>query len=485
MLVVMGVSLYTSRVVLDSLGIENYGIYNVVGGIVIMFSMISGPISNAIQRYFTFELGSGNKEKLRAVFSTAVSIEFFLSAVIVLLCEIIGYWFLNSKMSIPEDRLDAANFVLQCTFATFVVNILNAPYNAAIVAHERMGVYAYFTIFEVVMKLIISYLIYISPFDKLKVYALLLFSVSLLLQLLYRLYCKKYFEETRGKWELHWDLFKEMLKFAGWTFFGNSAYIVNTQGVNMLINVFFGVKVNAARAIAVQFNSAAIQFVNGFLTAINPQITKSYASDEKEYLYLLICRGSKFSYMILYLLIIPVVFEANAILSFWLKEVPPSSQIFVQHIMFGVLFTSIGAPMITCIQATGNIKKFQIISALIGFAVFPLTWIFYSLKAPAYSTYVIYNVVYFLINFYYLFTLKKMISFPIGYYIKHVLMRMIVFSSLSLIPSILINYFFADSIQRLVLLFPISIIWSLLCIYFVGLDKEERLYLKNKVNLSW
>lgn len=322
MILTMLVSLFTSRVVLDSLGEANYGIYNVVGGVVAMFSVLSGSLSGAISRFLTYELGKKNMNRLKLIFSTSVNIQFLMSVIVIVLCEILGVWFTNEKMNIPADRMEAANYVLQCSIITFAINVISVPYNATIIAHEKMSAFAYIGILEVTLKLLVAYLIYISPSDKLMTYATLLLLISIILRMIYGIYCSRHFEEAKYHFVLDKKIFREMSSFAGWNLFGNTAYMLNTQGVNMLINIFFGVTSNAARAIAVQVDTAVQQFVNNFMTALNPQITKSYAAGDLDYMYKLVCRGTKFSFFIMYIFIVPIVLEADTILGIWLKQVP-------------------------------------------------------------------------------------------------------------------------------------------------------------------
>lgn len=278
MFLMMAISLFTSRVVLSTLGVSDYGIYNVVGGVVAMFGLLSGSITNSITRFLTFELGKEDYEQIRKVFSTSLNVMFILSAVIFVVGEIVGIWFLNYKMNIPEGRMYAANWVFQCSLVTFIISLISIPYNSTLVAHEKMSAFAYISIFEVVMKLLIVYSLYISPFDKLKTYVVLLLLLSAVIRFIYGYYCKEHFQEVKYHFVYDKALLKQMTSFAGWNFFGQGAYMLNNQGVNILINLFFGVTVNAARGIATQVNSAVFQFVTNFMMALNPQITKSYAT---------------------------------------------------------------------------------------------------------------------------------------------------------------------------------------------------------------
>lgn len=299
MFLMMAISLFTSRIILSTLGVSDYGIYNVVGGVVAMFGLLSGSITNSITRFLTFELGKKDYFQLQKVFSTSLNVMMVLSFVIVVIGEVVGIWFLNYKMNIPEGRMDAANWAFQCSLMTFVMNLISIPYNSTIVAHEKMSAFAYISIFEVIMKLLIVYSLYVSPFDKLKSYVVLLLVLSFVIRLIYGFYCKRHFEEATYHFINDKVLLKKMTSFAGWNFFGQGAYMMNNQGVNIVINLFFGVTVNAARGIATQVNNAVNQFVANFMMALNPQITKSYASGELDEMHKLVYRGSKFSYFLM------------------------------------------------------------------------------------------------------------------------------------------------------------------------------------------
>ena len=317
MLFMMAVSLYTSRVILNALGVEDYGIYNVVGGVVAMFSIISGSLSAAISRFITFELGKGDIDKLKKTFSAAVTIQLLLSLIIVILIESVGVWFLNFKMTIPSDRMAAANWVLQFSIVTFVINLVSVPYNATIIAHERMSAFAYISILEAVGKLAIAFLIMVSPIDRLVFYAILMCGVAVIVRLTYGYYCKRHFSECRYSFRWDKEILVKMFGFAGWNFIGASSAILRDQGGNIVINLFYGPAVNAARGIAMQVNGAVTGFVSNFMTALNPQITKSYAAGDRAYMMTLIYQGARLSFYMLLLLSLPVFLNTHYILVIW------------------------------------------------------------------------------------------------------------------------------------------------------------------------
>ena len=473
-LFIMLVTLYTSRVVLNTLGITDYGIYNVVGGVVMMFSVISSSLSSSISRFITYELGHGDFEKLKRIFSTSVNIQIGISILILVLAELFGVWFLNTKMNIPAERLSAANWVLQCSLLSFIINLISVPYNACIIAHERMSAFAYISILEAILKLAVVYMLLVSPYDKLATYAVLLVAVALIIRIAYSMYCRRHFEESRYMFVYDKPLIKEMTGFAGWSFFGNGAYMLNVQGVDMLINIFFGVTLNAARGVATQVQNAVMQFVNNFTVAVNPQITKSYAAGDKEYMNKLVCRGARFSYFLLFLFVVPIVCEADYILYLWLKIVPEHAPAFLRLALFGSLMMLLGNSMLTAISATGNIKRYQLWVTIVGCLVFPLTWVAFELGFPPEATYVIYIVIYFLLNFVRLYIAKGQLKFPACFYLKDVILRIVSVSIISFILPILFVNSIEQGFLRLCGTCVISLLSTSATIAVLGLEASER-----------
>lgn len=482
---IMLVSLYMSRVVLEALGVEDFGIYSVVGGIVAFFSIISTSLSGAIVRFVTFELGRGDKERLRHVFSSSVTIQIGMAIVIFLIAEIVGTWFLNTRMNISEERMEAANWVLQCSILTFVVNLLSVPYNAIIIANERMSAFAYISILEAFLKLGVAFFLSLSSWDKLKVYALLLFMVALIIRLVYGFYCKRHFEESSYHFTFDKKLLREMSQFAGWSLIPNTAYLLNTQGVNMLINIYFGVTVNAARAIATQVETAIGSFVGNFTMALNPPITKAYASGEKEYMTDLVCKGTKYSFFIIYLFVVPLVLEAPTILSLWLKNVPAYAVVFTRLVVFSTLMMQMGNSMLAAILATGNIRRYQITVTLLGSLVFPLSWLAYQMGFPAKSTYILFAIIYFLLNFVRLNALKRLMDFPVALFMRTVMPRLFMVSISSFILPGIISLWMEPSLTRLLLVAPLSVASTLGCVYWIGMEPDERFYFKEKIYVKY
>lgn len=473
-LFIMMITLYTSRVILNQLGVEDYGIYNVVGGVVAMFSVISAALSSAISRFITFELGRGDTSKLRIIFSTSINIQVGISLIVLIFGEIIGVYFLNYKMSIPSERLIAANWVLQCSLITFCVNLISVPYNACIIAHERMSAFAYISIFEAVLKLSVCYMLLISPWDKLIFYSILMVAVSIIIRITYSIYCNIHFVESHYKWGYDKSILREMTSFAGWNFFTNIVYVFNTQGVNLLINLFFGVTLNATRGIASQVESAVMQFANNFTTAINPQITKCYAVNDKDQMFTLICRGAKFSYLLLLIFALPLMIETEYILTLWLNIVPELTVIFVRLTLISVMVNIIGNSCYTACMATGNIKRYVVWVTLAGLFVFPLTWIAYACDLPAESAYVIYILVYIGVDVTRLYIMKGLLHFPIIMFVKDVLRPIILATAIGSILPILVVMQMQSSFLRLIVSCLVSFICVGLATCYIGLTKHER-----------
>lgn len=484
MLFTMAVSLFTSRVILNTLGVEDYGINNVVGGIVTMFSVLSGSLSSSISRFITFELGKGNIERLKTIFSTGVNIQLGMSVLIIIIAEAVGIWFLNTKMNIPTDRMVAANWVFQCAILTFVLNLLSVPYNAAIIAHEKMSAFAYISVVEVTLKLIIVYMLTISPFDRLKTYAVLLLCVGAVIRFIYGYYCKRHFEECTYHFVFDKPVLKEMTGFAGWNFLGNGAYMLNTQGVNILMNLYFGVAVNAARGIATQVDAALKQFVNNFTTAVNPQITKSYAQGDLDYMHKLVCRSAKFSAFLMMFFAVPIILETNTILTIWLKTVPDYAVIFLQWIIISSFMDTVLAnSLVTSMFATGKIKRYQIIVTTVGCLVFPLSWIAFKLGFEPQVGYILYFIIYTILLFVRLYLLKDMVKLPVMMYIREVLYKLapIIVVGFS-IPGILILTMDAGWL-RLILVCLLSVLVTAASEYFIGLSNKEKNFVAEKIKL--
>ena len=481
-IIIIGITLYTSRVILNALGVEDYGIYNAVGGVVAMFSLISGSLSNAISRFITYELGKNDISRLKSVFSASVNIQIGLAAIILIIGFLVGGWFLNTYMNIPDGRMTAANWVLTCSLLMFCINLISIPYSACIIAHERMSAFAYVSILDAVLRLLVCYLIVISPFDRLISYSVLLVIVALIIRLIYGIYCSRNFEECRYKFNRDRGLLKQMGGFAGWTFITNGCWMFNTQGVNLLINIFFGVTFNAARGIATQVDGAIQQFVNNFTTAVNPQITKYYAAGHKNELFTLVCRGARFSYFLLLIFALPVMLEAEYILELWLKTVPEYSVTFLRLSIIGSMVNMIGNTGTTACMATGNVKRYSIVVSAVGVLVFPLTWIAFKSGFPAESTYIIFIAVYIGVEVCRLYMMKWLLGFSPMLFVQDVAVRILLVTPVAVsIPLAMIYLIPEESFFRFILTVSVSVLMTSASVYFFGLSRHERSVIKQKL----
>lgn len=481
MLFVLLISLLTSRVVLDSLGVEDFGVWSVVGGVMSMFSLLTASLSTAISRFITFELGKGDPYELKKVFSVSLTSILALSLFVILMAETVGVWFLNTRINVPETRLVAANWVLQSFIFSFTVGLILSPYCAAIIAHERMKIFAYIGITENILKLVIACLLYISPVDRLKTYAVLSLFVSLFVLNVYIFYCRKQFQEC--SFSFIWDksLLKRMTGFAGWNFLGSGTYLLNTQGVNILMNMFFGVRVNAARGIASQVDGVVQSFATNFTTAMNPQIIKSYAANDLDYMHSLVCRGAKYSYFLMFFFALPLVLEAHEALSIWLVTVPDHAVMFVRLTLISSLTVVVANTMVTAQLATGNIKKYQITMSSFAIWILPLTYILFKNGLPPETSYLVYFLIYFLLIFVRLYLLRNIIRLSFRKYIKEVLLRMGLVSGCSCIIPCLVHFNMQESFLRLFTVCLVSMASSLIFMYLLGLEKGEREFIIGKV----
>lgn len=470
----MCVSLYTSRVILDVLGINNYGVYQVVGGFVAMFSMISVSLSTAISRFITYEIGSGNKERLKKIFATSLVIQLIISGIVVLLAESVGLWFLHSKISIPEGRMDAAFWTFQCSVVTFCLGLMSVPYNACIIAHEHMRAFAYVSIIEVVFKLLVCYLLAALPFDRLIVYAVLLAGISIVIRFIYSRYCLKHFEESRTSLKFDREIFKSMIGFAGWSVFNKTSLLLNTQGVNMLINIYFGVTMNAARGIAGQVQGAVTQFVSNFTVAVNPQITKSYAAGQYNEMYTLVCRSTKFSFYVMYFMALPIMCEIEQILHIWLKEVPDYTSTFVILTFIMAIFDCIGNSAYTACMATGKLRQYSLIMASIGSTVFIFTWIFYANGASVVWAYYIFILVKFINLIVRTILVQRMSGLSCMLYLREALTPIFRVAVSALVPSLIIIGTLPATFGRLVISVVVGCASVAFSALYLGMTKGER-----------
>ena len=476
------IGLYTSRVILQTLGVKDYGLYNAVGGVIGMFNIVTSSLSTAVSRYLTYSLGRGDKDRLKVVFSTSINIQLAIAVFIIVVAGIAGWFFLNYKMNVPDGRMDAANWVLASCILTSAISLICVPFGAAVVSHEKMDMYAYLSILDATMKLAIVFALYFSPFDKLKSYAVLLLAVSILMSYIYICYCRRKFEECRYKFVYDRRLIKDMTKFAGWSFFGNGAWVLDTQGVNILINMFFGVTLNAARGIASQVEGLITTFVNNFMVAMNPQITKLYAAGVLSNMHTLVCRGARFAFFMMMFFGIPICLETEKLLSLWLGIVPEYTVLFVRLSFIASMCTLLGYTLVTAQYATGDIKRYQIVVSLVGAWAFPLTWLAFKLGGDPSWTYIVYSAVYFLLVFVRIYLVKDMIQLSWVRYVKEVLVRGAIVALIAIIPPLAIYLTMPPTIFRFILVWLVSLVFSGVVIYWVGMDAAERASVKNMLN---
>jgi O-antigen/teichoic acid export membrane protein len=477
------IALITSRLILDVLGVVDYGIYNVVGGVVVLFTFLNSAMASSTQRYLTFEIGIGDQERLRSIFSTSIFIHIIISLFVLILAETIGVWLFYSKLTIPSERLNAAMWVYQLSICSCLVSIMSVPYNAAIIAREKMDVFAYISILDISLRLIVVVFLYFSPMDKLITYAFLLLVISVLIRVIYVIYCKRHIEEAR--FFLGWDrkLFFEMLYFAGWNLFGNLAYIGYTQGVNVLLNIFFGPAVNAARAIAIQLQGTVNNFCNSFQTALNPQITKSYAAGDKSYMFNLVYGSSKYSFFLLLLLALPLLIETEQILSLWLNIVPDYTVVFLRIMLLITIVDVMANPLIISAQATGCIRNYQLIIGGILLLIVPISYFVLKLGGSPVCAFFVHLSIVILAQVIRLWMIRGMIGLSLKCYFQQVIIPLVKVSSLSVIIPLLVFYFMEVSLLRLLIVIFVSCVSVLLIGYFIGLRKEEKTFVQDKIHV--
>jgi O-antigen/teichoic acid export membrane protein len=478
MLFSMSISLYTSRVILNALGIKDFGIYNVVGGIVIMFGFLNNAMSASTQRFLTFEMGKGDFHQLNRIFSMSVTIHALIALIVLLLSETAGLWILNTQLTIPADRMQAANWVYQFSIFAFIITILYVPYNATLIAHERMNVFAYVSILEVVLKLFITFLVVWLGFEKLKLYSFLVFCVAVAIGIIYTIYCKLKFSEC--KYHFIWDkmLFRQMSSFANWNLLGVFAGITYNQGVNLLLNIFFGPTVNAARGIAYQILGAVNGFVTNFQVAINPPLTKSYAIGDTKYMYSLIFSASKYSFYLLFVLSLPVLLETEYILKLWLKTVPEYSVIFTRLVLIDVLICSLSGSLQTLVQASGNVKLYQLVVSGILLINLPLSFILLKTGFAPQATFVVSIIASIGALFARLTVLKRIVSFPVTKFINSVFYRVLLVSIVGSVIPYYISTLFTQSVIHFLLVLILSVLSVSCSVWLLGITQSEKKFLR-------
>jgi O-antigen/teichoic acid export membrane protein len=485
MLLIMGVNLYTVRAVLNLLGVVDYGIYNVVGGVVTLFSFISGTLTTSSQRYFSIELARENIKALQKIFCLNVTVFAIIILGIIILAETVGLWFVNVQMTIPENRLLAANIVYQFSILAFSFQMFSIPYNALIVAHEKMGAFAYIGIIEVILKLVVVFTLTITGSDKLILYGILMSLMALLITNIYRVYCRTHFVES--KFFFYWNRTEatELMSFSGWHFLGTMAVVVRGQGINLLINLFFNPAINAARAIAFQIDAAVGQLSNNFFVAVKPQIYKYYSKGELVELHNLILRSTIMCFFLVSLLVFPVIFNTSFILHIWLKNVPDYCIIFTQLVLVNSLIDSTSGPTIAPALATGRIKKYELIIAFLIGLNLPISYLLLKFGEKPEITVIVSIVLSVITALSRAFLLKNMIKMPVRKYFKLFTKLILV----SLISFSILQYVFIDmedSWLKLIVMSFSSTLLLLLIYYFIIIDSinRERIinFVKTKIN---
>lgn len=475
MLLIMGVTLYTSRVVLRVLGVEDFGLYNVVGGVVMMFTFLNGSLGAATSRFITFELGRKDYDKLNRIFNVALVTHILIAVVVIVLAETIGLWFLYEKMTIPAERFNAAFWVYQISITTCFFSLTQVPYNATIIAHENMKVYAYIGIVEVLAKLIIVFLLSYAPIDKLVFYALMLFLVQVCVMLSYRYYCNKKYKESAIRLCKDKMLYKDMIGFASSDLIGSVSVLAQGQGLNLLLNVFYGPVVNAARGIAYQVQGAISQFGNNFMTAVRPQIIKFYAEGKTEEMMKLVVQSSCFSYYMMWMISFPICLEAHYILSLWLGHYPGHTASFLILIIILCLIQTIKTPRTTVFHATGHIKLVNMVIGSILCAAFPLAYLFLKMGGSPESVFWAANITMAISEIASVFVLKKYIKYSILVYLTQVHGRCMVVTIISfIIPYFLFDKVFDEGFMRLLFTCVLTTLSVLISSFVFGMNKEMR-----------
>lgn len=485
MLFMMAVSLYTSRVVLDALGIEDFGIYNVVGGFVAMFTFINTSMSSATERFLNYEMGCGNKKSVHTVFCTSVNIHSIISIVILILAETVGLWFLNTKMVIPESRMTAALWVYQLSIFSTVIMVMSVPYNALIIAHEKMGTFAYISVLEVMLKLVILYFIIISPFDRLIFYAFLMMLTQILIRFIYGRYCSKHFSESHYQFIVDKVKLKEMLGFAGWDLYGNMSVMARTQGVNVLLNLFFGPVVNAASGIATRVQAAIMGFAGNIIVAVRPQLIQAYSVRDYHRMNSLLIKGAFFIFLLLSTLSLPVIIETPYILQLWLKTVPDTTIVFCRLILLFNLIAAISSVVMIGIHATGRIKKSSFINGTLYCMVIPISYLFYKMGGQPELAYLINVIAVFIgmsCNIVYLHLYIP--EFDVWNFVVKVIGRCMFIFALNSLILYALSQILEVSFMRLLYVCLISLVLSL-SEAWLFMTKNERSLVTDKILSIW
>lgn len=482
-LIIMLVSIYTSRVILDVLGSSDYGIYNVVGGIVTMMSFLNGALGASSSRFLTYELGRGDCEKLKRTFSASLNLHICVALLVLILGETLGLWFFYEKLVIPDDRMQAAFWVYQFSIITTMVSFTQVPYNASLIAHENMSIYAYVGLYEAISRLLIVYLLMISPVDKLVFYGLLLMVNSIGIQVFYRYYTAKRYDECHFRLIKNSALYKTLLGYGGWDLFGGLATVCQGQGINVLLNMFFGPVVNAARAIATQIQSALSLFVNNFLTATRPQVVKSYAEGNRNEMFSLTFNAAKFAYLLMLALLLPVCFELKFILNIWLGDnMPPQTPVFTEIVLITYLMETFHQSSLMAYHAVGKIKLGNIVGGTLMILALPLSYVALKCGTQAFSVFIVIFGVNFTQMFWGWMIIHRYEKFSYLELIKRVYVPTIGITIIAVIAPFVISSLMEDGWCRFFVLGFITEVVMLTATYFIALDKNTQAKVRAVIN---
>lgn len=481
------ISLYTSRIVLKTLGVEDFGINNVVGGVITFLGFLTGSLAGASSRFITVALGKGDYRELKNTFNNIVLIHGLFSIIVLIIGETIGLWFVTTQLNIPAGRENAAMWVYQLSILTSIGSLISSPYNAAIIAHEKMSAFAYLTLGDAILKLLAVFLLVYTPFDKLIFYAAYICLIQLFDFIVYIIYCNRKFEETKGLTFKNTDkhLFKQIFSYAGWTMNGNLAVFGYTQGLNILLNIFFNPVVNAARGIAVQVQNIVNNFCVNFQMAINPQLTKSYAAGDLKRMHELIIASSKYSFFLMLFICLPLAIEAETVLGWWLGEFPEHSVSFLRLVLVAGMLNCFSGPIITAVHATGRIKRFQIFEGTSLLMIVPIAYTCLKFfKTPPMSVFIVHIIVEIITQIIRLKIVLPMIMLKIDSYIKNVILqtsKVVLFSPIMPISA----YYFIDLTEtiKFLIIGIISVTSVLISIYLVGCSKDERNFITTKIKI--
>lgn len=476
----MAISLFTARIILATLGETDFGIYNVVGGIVAMFGVLTHTLATATQRFLNFSLGKDEFEETRKTFSMSLIIHVLLALFILIISETIGLWFLNHKMNIPANRLYATQWVYQFSIFASIVSIIRIPYNASIIANEKMTIYAYVSIVEAILKLIVVYILLISKIDVLITYGALILSVHIIVFGTYFFICTRSFEETKFKYIWDKKLFKTMLSYSGWNTMSGFASVLSTEGINILLNVFFGPVMNAARGIALKVSNSVKSFGNSFQIAVNPQIVKLYAKEERIELFKLVINNSKYAFYLMSLIVIPFILEIDFILNIWLKEVPKWTNIFSQIILFQALFSSLHAPLAMGIHAHGKMKIPNLTVSIVHLLILPISYLFLKLGYPVFTPFIVVLASELITIVIDLFLLRNFIAFPVREFVRMSFRAMFILFIAVTVP-IYVHLSMDLGWQRFIIVFFTSFAFIGSMVYFFGLSKSIRLIIRTRI----